>query len=259
MTAVPLAAVGYEFNWSILSQVWPHLVAALWVTLELTGIVAVAAAILAFPVAVARMSSLEILRWPAQLYIEVFRCTPLLVQLIWVFYALPIVTGINLTAFQAGAVGLTANYAAFLAEVYRAGFQGVPQEHIESGRVLGLSRWRRYRSIVLPQGLLAELPVILSLLVTLFKDTSLVSVIGVQELTYVANLQATQTFRPIEIYSALAVMYFAIAFPVTLIVSRLEVALLRRYSANRPSEVKSSMLTDLPASLIAMRERLRGS
>ena len=131
----------YQFDWGVIPHSLPLMVQGLVLTIEISVIVIVIATVLGFPLAVARMSRHEIIRWPAQAYIEVFRCTPLLVQLLWVFYALPALLGITIPAVPSVCIALTANMTAFMAEIYRAGMQSVPVEQIEAAEMLRLTRY----------------------------------------------------------------------------------------------------------------------
>ncbi|MCH6472447.1 amino acid ABC transporter permease [Sinomonas terrae] len=213
---------GYNFDWSLIWHSMPALLQGLVTTLELAVVVIVCAMILAVPLALARMAKVEPLRWAAQGYIEIFRGTPMLVQLFWIFYAMPALTGLALPGFVSAAIALTANLTAFMAEAYRSGFQAVPAEQIEAAQMLRLSKLQQLRHIILPQALRQQIPVILSLNISMFKDTALVSTIAVSDLTFQANSIATQSYRALELFTATAVIYFAIAFPVSLLTSHLE-------------------------------------
>ena len=239
----------YSFNWALMWSILPRLLQGLALTVELTLVVIVIGMLLAIPVAILRMSSLQLIRWPAQLYIELFRGTPLLVQLIWIFYALPILTGIALNSAVSVIIALSANLAAYMAEAYRAGLQAVPREHIEAAQVLGLSRFDILRHISLPQVIRQQIPVILSLNVMLLKDTSLVSTLGVADLTYLGNLQSSQTYRPLEVYTEVGILYFVVAFPATLVISALERRLLTQETPGggpRPRSTISALRRVLP-------------
>lgn len=216
----------YSFDWALIWSLLPTLLHGLALTVELTLVVIVIGMLVAVPVALLRMSSVQLIRWPAQAYIELFRGTPMLVQLIWIYYALPTLTGIALDSTVSVIVALSANLAAYMAEAYRAGLQAVPKEHVEAAQVLGLSRFDILRHVSLPQAIRQQIPVILSLNVMLLKDTSLVSALGVPDLTYLGNLQSSQTYRPLEVYTEVGVLYFMIAFPATLVISALERRLL---------------------------------
>lgn len=214
--------IDYDFDWGVVREATPSLLHGLGITLEIAAITIVLSMFLAVPLAVARMAQIEIIRWAAQIYIEIFRCTPLLVQLFWIYYALPALTGITIPGFASAVLALTANLTAFMAEAYRSGFQAVPVEQIEAGKMLRLSRFEQLRHIIVPQALRQQIPVILSLNISMFKDTALVSTIAVGDLMFRANTAATQSYRALELFTAAAVLYFIIAFPVSLMTSYIE-------------------------------------
>ncbi len=212
----------YNYDWSVVTDNIPAFAQGLLVTIELTVIVVALSMVLAVPVAFARMSNIEVVRWAAQAYIEIFRCTPMLVQLFWIFYALPALTGLTIPGYPSAIIALTANLTAFMAETYRSGFQSVPVEQIEAAKMLRLTSFQRTIHIILPQALRQQLPVILSLNISMFKDTALVSTISVGDLMFTANGIASQTYRSLEPLTVAALVYFAVAFPVSLITSRIE-------------------------------------
>ena len=152
----------YQFDWSVIPPIIPVLLKGFGLTLQIAITSIVISMILAVPLALARMASLPALRWPAQMYIEIFRGTPMLIQLVWVYYALPAVLGIQLPAFIAVVMALAANLTAFMSEAYRAALQSVPEGRIEAGQVIGLSRWDILRHITIPQAFRQQMPVILS-------------------------------------------------------------------------------------------------
>lgn len=225
----------YDFDWSVIGSAFPQLLRGLGTTVEISLITIALSMILAVPVAVARMAEIEIIRWVAQGYIEIFRCTPLLVQLFWIYYALPALTGLTIPGFMSAVIALTANLTAFMAEAYRSGFQAVPVEQIEAGRMLRLTRLQQLRYIIVPQALRQQTPVILSLNISLFKDTALVSTIAVGDLMFKANTIAAESYKALELFTLAAAMYFAIAFPVSLLTSWLE----RRNQSSRRAPAKS--------------------
>jgi polar amino acid transport system permease protein len=212
----------HRFDWSFFSSIIPQMLNGLLVTLEITVIVIVLSMLLAVPLAVARMTKIEVIRWVAQGYIEIFRCTPLLVQLFWIFYALPVLLGITIPGFLSAVIALTANLTAFMAEAYRSGFQAVPVEQVEAGQMLRLSRVQQLRYIIVPQALKQQIPVILSLNISLFKDTALVATIAVPDLMFTANTLSAQSYKSLEVFTLAALIYFAIAFPASLITSHIE-------------------------------------
>ncbi|MGC7100595.1 amino acid ABC transporter permease [Amycolatopsis lurida] len=212
----------YEFDWNFVAESAPTLLGGLVTTLQLAALTIVLSMTLAVPVAMARMAEFDLIRWIAQGYIEIFRCTPMLVQLFWIYFALPALTGVTIPGFASAVIALTANLTAFMAEAYRSGFQAVPVEQIEAGRMLRLNSFQRLRHIILPQAMRQQTPVILSLNISMFKDTALVSTIAVADLMFEANTLATQSYKALEVLSLAAAMYFAIAFPVSLLTSYLE-------------------------------------
>ena len=214
--------MNYNFDWDVVARALPAMMQGLGITLQITLITIVISMVLAVPVAVGRMSKIEVIRWAAQGYIEIFRCTPLLVQLFWIFYALPALTGVTLPGYASAVIALTANLTAFMSETYRSGFQSVPVEQVEAGRMLQLSRFQQLRYIIVPQAMRQQLPVILSLNISLFKDTALVSTIAVADLMFISNTISAQNYRALEIFTLAALIYFAIAFPVSLITSSIE-------------------------------------
>ena len=170
---------------------------------------------------------LRLWRWPIidQLllaYIELFRCTPLLVQLIWFYYAFPVVIGVNVPAPVAAVSVLTLYGAAFYAEIFRAGIESIDRGQWDAAYSLGLTTWRTLRLVVLPQALKRMLPPYVNQSVTQLKNTSLVSVIAVPDLVYNATLINADTYRPLEVYTVIALIYFALLFPITVVARGLE-------------------------------------
>lgn len=136
-------------------------------------------------------------------------------------------------AIIAALIALTLNVGAFYGEAFRSGIQAVPRDQVETADVLGLSYFQRMRFVIAPQAIRTVLPVLISTSIALFKDTSLVSAIGVADLMYNGRLLASQTYRPLELLTAVAVFYFAIAFPFTILMRRLEVHLSRHRVTTR--------------------------
>ena len=191
-------------------------------TVSLSFLTVVFGFLLALVLALMRMSRIKPLSIFASIYVEVFRATPMLVQLFWIFYALPALTGVTLPGFTSAVIALTANLTAFMAEAYRSGFQAVPVEQIEAGQMLRLTSFQRLRYIILPQALRQQVPVILSLNISMFKDTALVSTIAVADLMFVANTISAQSYRALEVFTVAAAIYFVVAFPASLITNHLE-------------------------------------
>jgi polar amino acid transport system permease protein len=172
-------------------------------------------------VALARLSRIAPLRILARGYVEIIRGTPVLLQLVYVYFALPH-AGIKFDPFTAGTIALSVNYAAYLSEVFRAGIQAIDRGQVEAGLSLGMSRSLLMRRIILPQAIRIILPPIGNYFISLFKDTSLVSIITLQDLMFSGQILAASTFKDFEIYTLIAIIYLAICFPSSIAVSSLE-------------------------------------
>ena len=206
------------------SVVWDYrwvLLHGLMVTTMLTFVVIVLAGTLAIPVAVARMSSQRALRWPADFFVEIIRATPLILQLVYIYYVLPSI-GIRLDPFTAAIIGLTVNYSAYMSEVYRSGLTAVPRGQHEAALSLGLGTWVKFRKVILPQAFRIVLPSLGNYLIALFKDTALASVVTVQELMFSGQIIAARNYQYFTIYTITGILYFAVGYPSALLVRQLE-------------------------------------
>jgi ABC-type amino acid transport system permease subunit len=160
----------------------------------------------------------------ASLFVIVLRNTPLLVQLIWVYYCLPIVFGLDLSAVAACVLALSLHGGAYIAEIVRAGIQSIDPGQTEAAKSVGLNYWQTMIHVILPQAIRRIIPPLANEGITLLKYSSLVSTIGVADLTYQAQVVATTTFRPLEIYTALALEYFVLCSALQYCTSRIEAA-----------------------------------
>jgi His/Glu/Gln/Arg/opine family amino acid ABC transporter permease subunit len=167
------------------------------------------------------MSRNPLLRWPIKAYIEVMRGTPLLLQLIYIYYVLPEV-GIRLNAFVAGVVGLTLNYSAYISEVYRGGILAVPKGQHDAAAALGMTRVLAMRRIILPQAIRIVIPTLGNYFISLFKDTALCSVVSIQEVVFTAQILAARNFQYFTLYTIVGAMYFLVSFPAARLVGWLE-------------------------------------
>ena len=215
----------YEWAWRVVPRALPVLFKGLQLTLLVTVFVIVLGILLGILVAAGRLSRNPLISKPVAMYIEFFRGTPALVQLVWIYYCLPIILGIELPSFTSIVVALTLNVGAFYGEAIRAGIQAIPRDQMEAADILGLSYPDKMRFVVLPQAFRIIIPVALSLSISLFKDTSLVSTLGVADLMYQARVLSTETYRPMEILTTAALIYFIIAFPCTIATRVLELRL----------------------------------
>jgi polar amino acid transport system permease protein len=204
----------------LLRGVWSAL--ALWAVAFAFGLTA------GLLLALARITHRRLLDWPATAYVELFRNTPVLVQLVWFYYAFPVLTGIQMPAFAAAALGLSLNTSAYCAEIFRGGLQSVTAGQWEAGRALGMPYGRVLRRIVLPQAVRRMIPAFTNRAIELAKMTAIASVIAVHELMYEARSLSSITFRPMEVFTTVALIYFFMIYPGTLLSYALEARLKRR-------------------------------
>jgi polar amino acid transport system permease protein len=202
----------YHWNWNALWDNLPVLLSGISMTVLAAIFSMIGALVLGLPVALLRIARVRV-AWIAYIYIELFRNLPLLVLVLWVFTVLPLLTGLTLDPFLCGVLALTLNLAAFVAEIYRAGITSLGLGQTQAALALGMTKPQLYRRIILPQAIVRVLPALGSLWVSLFKDTSILSVIGVAELMYEGRVVATDTYRPLEIFTGVAVIYYLLAYP----------------------------------------------
>jgi len=220
--------MSYDWDFYFVWKNLDVLFRGLLISLELTGISIVIALPLGFLLAVLRLTRNVFVNKAAAAYIEFFRCTPMLVQIIWVFYCLPMILGIQIGAFVCGVVALSSNTIAFYAEAFRSGIQAIAKDQIDAGIALGLSPAQRTRYIIFPQAFRIVIPVLLTMGVGLFQQSSLVSTVAIADLMYEGKFLATRFYRPLEILTIVAVIYFVLAFPFTQLVRILEIRLMKK-------------------------------
>ena len=159
---------------------------------------------------------------PIHYYVEIFRCTPLLVQIVWFYYALPIVLAVELPAWLAAGLGLTLYMGAFSTEIFRGGIISIDKGQWQAARALGMTNGEPMRHVILPQAIKRMVPPFVNQSIIQLKNTSLLYVVAVPDLMYTGSIVVADTFRPLEVYTSVAVMYFAILYPLTLWASRME-------------------------------------
>jgi His/Glu/Gln/Arg/opine family amino acid ABC transporter permease subunit len=209
------------FNTQVAVENLGPLLAGLLITIELTFVVIVLSLGFALLVALGGMSRWRLLRWTIKAYIELMRGTPLLLQLIYIYYVLPEI-GIRLDAFTAGVIGLTLNYSAYISEVYRGGILAVPKGQHDAAAALGMTRALAMRRIVLPQAIRIVIPTLGNYFISLFKDTALCSVVSIQEVVFTAQIVAARNFQYFTLYTVVGAMYFLVSFPAARLVGWLE-------------------------------------
>ena len=205
--------------------VWAHadlLLLGLWHTLQVTGTALACGVPLGLLLALMRLSPRRMLRWPASLVIEVFRTTPPLVQLFWFFFALPILVNVEMTPFAAAALTVSIQSSAFFAEVFRGGIVSVERGQWEAGRALGMTPRQTLRRVVLPQAVKRMLPAFLERAIELMKTTTLVATVSYADLLFQANEVAQKTFRPLEVFTVAALLYFVVIWGASTLAQGLE-------------------------------------
>lgn len=214
--------MGYQWNFFIIQQFAHLFLKGLGFTLAFTVVTIIAGGVLGLALGLARLSQSRLVNWPLIAVIELFRCTPLLVLIIWFYYAMPVLTGVQLSAVVAGGLVLTLYTAAFYAEIFRGGVASIETGQWDAARALGLTWIGLMRLVILPQAVRRMIPPLMNQSVLQLKNTSLVSVIAVPDLLYQGELITAETYRPLEVYTVVALLYFAVLLPLTLYAQRLE-------------------------------------
>jgi His/Glu/Gln/Arg/opine family amino acid ABC transporter permease subunit len=214
----------FEFKWNVLSRYQDLLLQGTLMTIWLAVAGMALALVLGLIVALMRRSRFKPVSMFADAYIQVFRAMPLFVYLIWLFYGVAMISGINIPPITTALICLSMIHSAFLAETYRAGIEAVPRGHEEAAFSVGLSRFQVMRYIILPQAFRIVLPPIGNEFTIVFKSTTILGIIGVSELVKQTQFATTLSFRPFELYTALAVIFIILV----IILSRLNLLLERR-------------------------------
>ncbi|QCK86336.1 amino acid ABC transporter permease [Phreatobacter aquaticus] len=198
------------YRWDF-TPIWAHgdlLLAGLGNTLVLTGVALAGGLPVGLALALARLSGNRLMAAPAGLVIEVFRTTPPLVQLFWFYFGLPIILKVEMTPYLAAALTFTIQSGAFFAEIFRAGIVSVDKGQSEAARAIGMSKAQAMRRIILPQAVKRMFPAMMERSIELMKTTTLVATVSYADLLYQANELAQKTFRPLEVFTAAALLYF---------------------------------------------------
>jgi polar amino acid transport system permease protein len=219
------------FDFSIVLKFWHALLFGLLTTLELTLICIVLGTALGFLIGLARSSSNRFVRSASSLYVEFFRGTPVLVQLFWIFFCLPLILGFELSNLASAVIALTLYMGAITSETFRASLKSVGKDQLSACVALGLPRRVQITSVILPQAVLRAVPTLLSNCVSLFKESALVSAVGMADLMFIGQNISNNTARPVEVLTVVALIYFVIAFPLTRAVTRVEQRILTKLAA----------------------------
>ena len=211
----------YEFLFVLIPRHMPYLLEGAVVTLELSFLSMAFATLIGLAAAIGRISGKRWIEWPLIAYIEIWRDVPLIVQLLVIYFTLPEI-GITLPGFWAGILGLSLNLGAYMSEVFRAAIQSIDEGQRAAGLSIGMSRFMIYRRVILPQAFRIAVPTIGGYFISLLKDSSLVSFIAVNELLRHGTIVIANTFRSMETYMMVALVYFVMSFVAARLVRRLE-------------------------------------
>ncbi|OQM74115.1 hypothetical protein BFN67_22685 [Pseudaminobacter manganicus] len=218
----------YEFFFVLIPEYMPFLLQGALVTVQISVLSMICAISLGLLVALGRLSNLRVLRAVLAAYVEIWRNVPLIVQLLVIYFSLPQL-GISLPGFWAGVLGLSLNVGAYLSEVFRAAILSVEGGQKDAGLSIGMSRVMIYRRVILPQALRIAVPTIGGYFIALLKDSALVSYIAVNELLRHGTIVISNTFKSMEIYLMVAMVYFIISFISARIVAHVERSLTPAY------------------------------
>ncbi len=217
-----------NFSLDIMTSAFPLLLAGAAITIEISALSVFLGLIIGCFVGIARLGSLRLLRLLANFYVDFIRGTPLLVQIFLVYFALPGIIGQRVDPFFAAISACSINSGAYIAEIFRAGIQSIDKGQMEAGRSLGMTWTQTMRYIIVPQAFKRIIPPLGNEFIAMLKDSSLVSVIGFEELTRRGQLIIARTYASFEIWLAVAVIYLVMTFAVARLVAALE----RRYNKN---------------------------
>jgi len=210
-----------NYDWGLIWENHGVLLNGLLVALQVSVIALVISIFGGLLLAVMRLSKPPI-SWIAVAYINVFRGVPALVSVIWVYFGVALLLGVNFTVFQAGVIALSLLYSAFMAEIFRSALGAIPPGHREAGQALGMRGTRIFFSVVLPQAIKIALPNLGSMFIGMVKDTSTFTVIGLLEVVRVTQNLVSQSFQPFVLYTAAAVIYVLAAFVIDIVFRLIE-------------------------------------
>jgi His/Glu/Gln/Arg/opine family amino acid ABC transporter permease subunit len=220
---------GQELGWFVVSPNniegltnLKFLLSGLTTTIFISVISIIISMILGFVIAVPSLAKSKFLTYINISYVEIVRAIPLLVLILWIYYGLPIMTGISFSPFVSGIIALAISESAFQAEIFRAGINSIKKAQWEAGSSLGLNFFKRLRLVILPQAIKNILPALGNQFVYVLKMSSLVSIIGIGDLTRKANELVVSTYRPLEIYTFLILEYLILILIVSFFVRKLE-------------------------------------
>lgn len=221
--------IDYYFDWGVIARNSDKFVNALGLGLGLAVVSLLVGSVLGLAIAYARLSPRRWIAWPALAYVELIRCTPLLLLVFFVYFGLPEFGIYFLDKIESFVITLSLYAAAYMSEVFRAGLASIPKQYVEAAKAIGMRPWQRQRWVVLPVMFRITLPAISNNLISLFKDTSLAAAIAIPELTFTARQINANTFRVMEAWLTASALYLATAWLLATLLRLLE----RRYASIR--------------------------
>lgn len=222
-----MTGTGYAWDFSFLWAYRWLILTGLGVTIAYTIGTIILGLVIGLVAGLLRLSRNPMITAPLVAYVEIFRCTPLLVQIVWFYYALPVVLGIDIPAHVAAVLVLSLYTGAFYAEIIRGGVNSIERGQWDAARAIGMRRNQVMRHVILPQAVKRMIPPFMNQSIIQLKNTSLVSTIAVADLLYQGTIITAATYRPLEVYTMVAIIYFLVLFPLTLAAQQVERRLAR--------------------------------
>ncbi|WP_281890369.1 ectoine/hydroxyectoine ABC transporter permease subunit EhuD [Paenibacillus sp. YYML68] len=210
------------WSWSYVWEIMPQLLEALQMTVAATLAGFAAACVIGLVLALLGRSSWRPIAWTTRAVVEFIRNTPLLIQVFFLYYTLPVLTGLTFSAFAIGVFGLGLHYGTYLSEVYRSGIEAVPKGQWEASSALNFSKIQTWTRVILPQAVPPIIPVMGNYLITMFKETPILSAITLVEMLLTAKNIVSESYRVFEPYTIVGVLFLLISYPASLLVRSLE-------------------------------------
>ncbi len=208
--------------WDLFIESLPMLASGLGLTLELAAVSLVIAMVLGLFSSLMGMSKIKVLRWLSQIYVSIIRGTPLLVQAFFIYFGVTGLLGIRMSAFTAGIIALSLNAGGYLSEIFRGGIQAVDPGQGEAARSLGLSKVQTLRKVIIPQAVRICIPSVVNQWCITIKDTSIICVIGLAELTWAGQQIIARTYQSFQVWLMVGILYFVVIYVLTVLSRILE-------------------------------------
>ncbi len=211
----------YQWDFGWVANEMPLFGMAAWISIKILLLAGVMSLVLGLFIGQGLLSKRWYVLAPLRIWVEFFRLTPPLLQIVLIYFLLPLMTGVRLPAFEAGVIALSLNYSAFFSEIFRAGVLSLGKGQEEAGAAMGMTSFKVLKRVLYPQAIRRMLPPITNMLVNLTKDTSLLTIIGVAELFNVSQSVSARNFKNVEVLLVLALFYLAINIPLSYLMNRL--------------------------------------